>query len=293
MRTFKYQNKKNKNYFEGWYFRVTTSSKNYGVIFAITKNEQDPHAFIQFFTDEMDRCLYLRYDSSEFSFKDNTVYIGDNYLSLNELQINSEDLKIKLEIKNHLLYTKNNKVQSAMSYLENAPLECFQEVLYLKAFATGEIQYKNEINTIEGSAYSEKTYGKNFPKQWIWLQSYQGAPFTFSMGKMPVGPFNINGFFFIMELDNQLLRFSTTNGAKIKFNTTKMKADIFISKGFYRIHLEVNLLNPIQLVGPAKYGKMSLGVQESLSSITKMKVFYKGLEKYSHTYKNCGFENMY
>ena len=280
MDTFKYQNKRNKNYFEGWYLRFTTNSHNYGLIFAITKNEQDPHAFIQFFQSGMDRCVYLRYDLDEFSFQDDTVFIGNNKMSLDKVQIIEQDLEVDLTLKNHLYYTDKGKSKSAMSYLKNMPLECFQEVLYLKAFAQGHVNYKNVINTIEGSAYSEKTYGNNFPTQWMWLQSYQGKPFTLAMGKMPVGPFRINGFFFIMEIDNKLIRLSTTNGAKIKFSNTDSFASIFISKGFYRIHIEASLQEPIQLVGPGKKGKMSLGVTESLTSSAKVKVFYKGLEKY-------------
>ena len=51
MNTFEYRNLKKKNYFEGWYQRVTDENNNinYSIIFAITKDENDSHSFIQIF----------------------------------------------------------------------------------------------------------------------------------------------------------------------------------------------------------------------------------------------------
>ena len=133
MKTFKYQNKKSKNYFEGWYLRFTDqeSSQNYAVIFAITKNVVDPHCFIQVFTQYDKECLYVRYPNSAFSFDDisNTISIMDNKMSISKLTVNEHNISIDLTLSDHSFLTKNDKPVSAMSFLQHFPLECFQEVL--------------------------------------------------------------------------------------------------------------------------------------------------------------------
>lgn len=288
MRTFKFQNKRSKNYFEGWYLHLTSNNKNYGIIFAITKSVKDPHAFIQFFSEDYEACKYYRYSLDKFRFENETVHIGDNFLNMDSVFIN-EDIQVDLKIANHTLLTKNNEVVSAMSYLENMPLDCFQEVLYFKADVTGSI-----VDTVEeiinGTIYSEKTYGNKFPKKWIWLQSFDNseAELSFSIGKVPVGPFTINGFFFLLKNEYEILRLSTTNNAKIKINNTADHANIIIKKGRTTVEIDAFMDKPVKLVGPSNGGVMNLDVYESISSTCTVKVN----DKVYH-FKNCGFENMY
>ena len=134
MKKFNFQDKKSKNYFEGWYFRFT-DSVNYAIIFAITKNEDDPHAFIQLFNDTMKNCIYKRFDINQFRFENGTVYIDSNLLSLDNIYVKIDDYEIDLSF-----IQKNPLTKSAMGYLSDAPLDCFQEVILMDGIAKGTIK---------------------------------------------------------------------------------------------------------------------------------------------------------
>jgi len=294
MKTFKYQNKKNSNYFEGWYFRFTDESEiNYAVIFAITKCIEDPHCFVQIFNQYDESCKYIKYPVNKFHYdsETDTVHINNNLLSDNILVID-EEIKINLSISNHL-YLSENKDKSAMSYLKNFPLECFQEVIFLDSAFTGTI--KNGVEKqISGKSYMEKTYGYSFPKKWIWIQSSYGekSTFTFSTGAVPFKFLTITGFFLILKTSSMSYRFSTTNNSKIKiYNGNSFM--IMITRGKYKVIIETKINNSTKLIGPISNGLMNLTVMESLDSECSIKMFNNGVLIFEDKYKNVGVENTF
>ncbi len=294
MKTFKYQNKKNSDYFEGWYFRFTDESGvNYAVIFAITKCTEDPHCFVQIFNQYDESCKYVRYPVSKFNYDSltDTVHINNNMLSDNILVID-EEIKINLSISNQL-YLNANKNESAMSYLKNFPLECFQEVIFLDSTFTGSID-SGSRKEISGKAYMEKTYGYSFPKKWIWIQSSYGSKstFTFSTGAVPFKFLTITGFFLILKTASMSYRFSTTNNSKIKiYNGNPFM--VMITKGKFKVLIETKVNNTTKLVGPTSNGLMTMTVMESLDSECSIKMFNNGILIFEDKYTNVGAENTF
>ena len=141
MNTFEFRNLKKKNYFEGWYQRLVDEDKNinYAIIFAITKNELDPHAFIQVFDGVKNESKYYRFESSDFYYLKDTVFIKDNFLSLNSLYLKTNDLEISVLFSELRKLKKRFFNNSAMSFLSRFPLECFQEVITMDGLFNGEI----------------------------------------------------------------------------------------------------------------------------------------------------------
>ena len=101
MKSFTYQNRRKKDYFEGWYTRLVDieNNINIAVIFALTKNELDPHAFIQVYDGVELTNKYFRFDIREFSFS-NEVSIGDNLLSPSNLKLDVDNYKIDVVFEN-------------------------------------------------------------------------------------------------------------------------------------------------------------------------------------------------
>lgn len=295
MNTFKYQDKKSKNYFEGWYTRFTTSKgENYAVIFAITKHISDAHSFIQVFKENDEKCQYLRFSKESFSYDYNNdkVTIENNSLSTSSLILRTKQIDMELHFSNQEFLSKHSGSDSAMGYLKHAPLECFQEVIFLQSNMSGYINFNGTKEEINGTAYMEKTYGDNFPKRWIWLQSNHnedGNSISFSIGKIPVLFFTIKGFFILLKINGVLHRFSTYNLSRISIKNGIIK----IVRGTYKIILTPDSINPTTLVGPKKNGLMTLDVFESLGSNLKIE-FYKGnKEIYKGSFTNVGSELMY
>lgn len=285
MKTFMYQNLKNKDYFEGWYFRFTDSKTtvNYAVIFALTKSSSDPHSFIQVFNEHLDECFYTRFDVTAFKEEDNKLYIEQNYISLDEININTPDFNLNMKFSQ--LVSLNGK--SAMGYLKNSPLDCYQEVIYLDGIATGSLN----SNPVTGKMYIEKTYGNKFPVRWIWLQSNHSqkkSNISFSIGYIPVLFFKVKGYLAILKTSDGLFKFHSLAGS---FLTIK-KNTLMIRNWNKKLVITYQQDKTIKLVGPSKKAKMDLDVFESLTSTATVKLYINHKLVFEDKYSNVGLEVM-
>ncbi|QMS84308.1 hypothetical protein [Candidatus Xianfuyuplasma coldseepsis] len=297
MNTFAFQNKKKKNYFEGWYYRITDAENNINiaVIFALTKDKKHPHSFIQFYDGHQKKAYYYTFDINDFYYDDanDTVRIGQNELSVHHLLLHTDDVHI--EATNHEVVPLQiyNGHQSAMGYLSNAPLECFQEVLFM----TSDVTFTLNNSPHKGTSYMEKTYGTNFPSQWIWLQSNHsknGSLISFSVGKVPVLFFEVKGFFLILNINGKEQRYGSYNFSKIKIDAVSDTHTTFsIRKGTTTIIITAKTNHPVELVGPRKNGTMDLAVHESLNATATIKVFNHNDIIFEDEYEHVGLELMY
>jgi len=298
MKSFTYQNRRKKDYFEGWYTRLVDieNNINIAVIFALTKNELDPHAFIQVYDGVELTNKYFRFDIREFSFS-NEVSIGDNSLSPSNLKLDVDNYKIDVVFEKQVPIKKYLGFDSAMSYLKLFPLVCFQEVNIIDGKYKGSIQIKDVIDKSIGNIYMEKTYGYKFPKKWIWIQGNHfnsNLKLSFSVGYIPLLGKYRKGFFAVLHSEGKEYRFGSFNLSRIKINKkTDEKVEIIIRKGRYKLLIEATTKNPIILVGPVDGGEMILEVFESINSNVVVKLYKKSKLICSGTDNLAGFEYMY
>lgn len=287
MKIFQYQNKKKTNYFEGWYFRFTTTeNENYAVIFALTKNKKDPHSFIQVFKNNDEEGIYLRYPVEDFSYNHETyeVTIQNHTLSPQKIILNYENLHFNITFQQ--MDTLNEK--SAMGFLSNVPLQCFQEVVYIDGTAKGFINEKQ----VYGKIYLEKTYGSKFPVKWIWIQSNHSinhSSISFSVGLIPMMFFMSKGFLAILKNKDKIYHFYTGNLSKIDIQEDK----ISISKGRYKLILIPKGKNFTKLLGPMKDSYMGLQVLESINSQLDVILYDRNEIIFEDSYTNVGYEHMW
>lgn len=294
MSTFNFQGKKSTNYFEGWYIRILDANNNinYAVIFAVTFYEKDPHAFIQIFDQNKQTNTYLRYDVQSFKANDKEVFIEENRLSVHALKIKSKDYDIDITMTDHDLLNQ----KSAMGFLEKMPLECYQEVLYLNAIAKGTIKSFDTLTSIDGFSYMEKTYGKNFPRRWFWLQAYNqenAFSFTLAGGSVPTLFFYKFGFFIIIKYLGKEYAFGTYNFARLKVSKQGDHVYFTIKKGAYKVMITALSKDAVVLVGPSKGGNMNLDVLESIDSHMSIKFYKQKNLIYEGDFTHSGFEWMY
>ena len=297
MKTFQFQHKKNQNYFEGWYIRLIDSKHqiNIAVIFAISYAEQHPHSFIQVYNGTDKQAHYYTFGVDEFHFDADTytVQIGENYLSPTSLVLNIDEYKLQAEVSHRILLEQYQSTYSPMGRLSKAPLECFQEVIYLN----GSVSFTLNGTEYDGTSYMEKTYGTNFPTKWIWIESStseKGSLLSFSVGIVPVLFLKIKGFFLIYRHNNKEHRFGSFNLSRIKvLDYTDYHTTIQIKKGRTRIVLKAQTNHPIKLIGPRKNGVMDLAVFESLDSTATIHVYHGKKLIFDDSYTNVGLELMY
>lgn len=296
MNLFQFQNKKDTNYFEGWYTRITDKENNINlaIIFAVTKDPDNPHAFIQVYDGVQKTNQYIAYDYDlfKYDYESDVAYIKDNELSNHHLVLNTANVEMNITFN---AITKNEK--SAMGFLSKMPLECFQEILILDGSFSGNITYLGNEIISQGKLYQEKTYGINFPKKWIWLQSNHpeksDASLTLAVGLIPLKKLTVKGFFLLLQTNHKTIRFASYNLSKVI--TEEYSGNItltFIKKG-YKAIIKTRLTDPVKLVGPSKNGKMNLDVYESINSSASVTVYHKKNIILEDNFEYVGLENMW
>jgi tocopherol cyclase len=208
------------------------------------------------------------------------------------LSIETYEIDISMEKSEEM--TKKQLNKSAMSYMSNFPLECFQEVNIIDGYFKGEIKDNNKTIKVSGKTYMEKTYGNKFPQNWIWLQSNhfdQKAALTFAYGKIPLLKWKVKGFFSILNFNGLEYRFASYNLARLKINKiSPTKAEITLKRGFHKLILVAEMIDPVKLVGPLENGKMNLDVFESINSVVTMTLYKRNKIIFESRGRNVGFE---
>ena len=107
----KYLNK-NKNYFEGWYFKHTSDKLNISFIPGISINKKIKKAFIQIITNNA--SYNVDYNIEDFTYSNNPFYIkiGKNYFSKEKIHIDINDKSQKLIIYGDIKYTNIKNIKS-------------------------------------------------------------------------------------------------------------------------------------------------------------------------------------
>ncbi len=299
MNTFAYKDLKKKNYFEGWYQRITDENNNinYAFMFAITKDEHDPHAFIQVFNGVTNKSKYYRYETSDFYYLNDAVYIKDNFLSPKSMFVRIDDIEISVLFNESQKLKKHYMSNSSMSFLSRFLLECYQEVIVIDGTFSGEILIDGETQNINGKGYLEKTFGSKFPEKWIWIQGNhfnKDVSLTFAHGIIPFLKWKVKGFFTILIYNGKEYRFTSCNFSRMKIKKQlPEQIEIVIKKRRFKLIINAKLIKPVKLVGPSKNGVMNLDVFESINSLATL-TFYKGRKIIFDTMgRSIGFENMY
>ncbi len=265
MNAFTFRKLREKNYFEGYYVRFYDAEDNVNLafIFAVTYNEEDPHAFLQVFDGIKRENTYHRYPLSDFDFEEERLTLGPNTLTSEHLSIDTPNHKLDIRFRRKVLPPK----KSAMGFLKKLPLQCYQEVLLLDGEADATT---HERRNFSGKIYMEKTYGRAFPKRWLWVQAnnFTDASVALSLagGSVPFLMFRPFGFFVLLKHGDRTYRFASYNASRIKTSQNGDTMMVTVRKGRYRLDIRITPSKPTRLSGPADKGKMGRDVYETLDA---------------------------
>lgn len=294
--------KRNKVYFEGWYFKNTTQDESISFIPGININDKEKKAFIQIISNSS--SYYINYDIDDFKFNEEPFYIkvGDNFFSKDCIRLNIKDASQKLKIYGEINYSYsknisnnffNPNIMGPFSYLSF--MECNHAIISMKSVVNGKINindYKIEFNDDIG--YIEKDWGCSFPKYYIWCQGNDfknnRASFMLSIADIPFKFFNFRGLICSLIIDNEEYRFATYNGTKIiKYEVNDKYFDISLKNASYNLDVKSEYFNASKLKAPIK-GKMERDILESICA--SISVILKKDNKiiFSDISNNCGLE---
>jgi len=300
MKTFRFQQHRQTDYFEGWYLRVIDPSQqiNRSIIFACTFASTDPHAFLQLFSHADKTPQYIRYPLDAFRIEEERIYIGENYISPSEIFIHEADFACDFTISDPVTLASQFGTQSAMSFVSFFKLRTNQEVVYLNAKLEGSMRVLDEETLIDGTTYIEKTYGHKFPPGHIWLQSaHFDVPdtyFSLSVGVVPLLGIETKGWFAVLRHDKDEYRFAIYNLATLKIiRSTKNEVELRITRGRFRLEIEASRSTWVSLVGPTDGAVMSQTVEEAIDGKITLNLYYNNQLVLNTTGMYSGFENTF
>jgi tocopherol cyclase len=281
--------KKKKNFFEGWYFKITDKTGQYTFAFipGIIKgfNELDNHAFIQVLDGIKKESHYLKYGVSSFKANKNEfdVSVDTNSFSLKELKLNhyGEDIQLlgNLKFVDIIKWPDTFINPGSMGFYNYLKfMECYSQVCCLDGKIIGKLLINNEeIDFTGGNIYIEKNWGKNFPISYIWVQSnhfkQSDIALTCSIGRVPLPLYSFSGFLTAFRYDGHIYKFTSVNRSKLEKEVYSDKIILsFVNKNI-KLKIEFNIKEDemLSIKGPNR-GAMSLPVQESITSQVKVEL---------------------
>jgi len=276
-------NRKTKNYFEGWYFKMVSAgdSSILSVIpgISLSHDGREQHAFIQIIDGKTAKTSYYSYPIEQFAFskKEFAITIGQNYFSADKIILNIHtdsstvvgDIQMTKQVK---LCSRKILNPGIMGWYKFVPfMECYHGVVNLTCQLSGTIvKDGSEYHFKNGVGYVEKDWGSSMPSAWIWMQSNsfrkENSSFMLSIANIPWIGKSFTGFLGFFLHDSVVYRFATYTHAKLTIeksgnDTTK----IIINDRKHIYNIVASRKNAGLLKAPVK-GAMDRRIPESVDA---------------------------
>lgn len=276
-------NNKNRNYFEGWYFKMVSEDGTsiLSVIpgISLSKDGKEQHAFIQTIDGVTAHTNYYSFPIEDFSFstKEFAIKIGANYFSKERIILDLKDQKSTIsgtiEMCHPVDYTSGQLLnRGIMGWYRFVPfMECYHGVVSLTHELKGKLVIDNKTHDFEnGKGYIEKDWGSSMPSAWIWMQSNHfndaKSSIMLSIADIPWMGKSFTGFLGFFYHNNQIHRFATYRHTKLQLKIDESNVvNIKIKNGKNTFILTAKSNNTGLLKAPTA-GSMDRRIPESIDA---------------------------
>lgn len=285
-------NKKKKNYFEGWYFKMVSAdhSSILSIIpgIALSDDGKEQHAFIQTIDGKTAETNYYPFPIENFSFSKEkfAVKIGNNYFSEDSIILNlrtdTSSISGKVFFSNPVKLESRKILNSGiMGWYRFVPfMECYHGVVSLSSHLKGRLTMDGQDYQFnEGVGYIEKDWGSSMPSAWIWMQTnhfaHDSCAFMLSIANVPWMGKSFTGFLGFFLHENTVYRFATYTHAKLSIDESdslNTKIKIADKKNSYLIEAKRNQTGILK--APVN-GSMDRRIPESIDASIHLTVLDK------------------
>lgn len=285
-------NKKKKNYFEGWYFKMVSEDGNsiLSVIpgISLSSDGSKKHAFIQVINGVSASTYYYSFPIEDFSFstKELAIKIGSNYFSndsiILDLKDNDTAISGKVKMHNRTNYASGRLLNPGiMGWYRYVPyMECYHGVVSLTHQLSGTLLVNDTQHIFnKGKGYLEKDWGSSMPSSWIWMQSnhfsQDNASFMLSIANIPWHGKSFNGFLGYLYYDNEIHQFATYRSSELTLDIAESEdLKINIKNRKHTFLIDVKPSHTGLLSAPVN-GNMDRRIAESIDATIYLKMLNK------------------
>lgn len=292
---------KQKNYFEGWYFKVVSKDERHAFAFipGISFDENGKsHAFIQVLNGKKCTAAYHDYETSEFkpSTQKFEVHLGENFFSSEKIELDLPNIKGSLSFKDTTPWPKMLGAPGIMGWYSFVPfMQCFHGVVSMHHLLEGSLNIDGEeVDFTGGIGYIEKDWGRSFPKAYVWMQTNHfdaGVPISM-MGSVAHIPWLGNyfvGFIGGFWLEDRLFKFATYTGAKKHLEIGEDTVNLIFKNPRTELRMFARKGETGELVSPLS-GAMKGKINESLQATVEVELLERGKRIFEGAGRNMGLE---
>jgi len=297
-------------FFEGWYFKLIDASehKRWCIIPGayIGKDPADTHTFIQVMDGVSGVSSYLPFDYRAFLARQDRfeVNLANNCFTAHGIRLDISHPDVSLHGELHFEQVSPWPVSlfspGIMGWYAWAPgMECYHGVVSLDHSLRGALEINGEqVDFSGGRGYTEKDWGKSFPKAWIWMQTNHfrqpGSSLTFSAAVIPWGKSSFDGFIAGLLTGGRLHRFATYTGAHMdEYTVSDYAAHVVLSDRSSRLEVTAMPAEGGLLRAPTT-SQMDRRIAETLSAQVQVKLSRRQggrwLVEFDDTGRHAGLE---
>lgn len=279
---------RDRNYFEGWYFKVVDPAERYAFAFipGISHgSERESHSFIQVLDGKKPQAYYHQFQAGDFQPAPDrfAVRLGGNFFSGERLQLDLPGLQGELLFRDLYPWPKMLGAPGIMGWYSFVPfMECYHGVVSVNHRIEGDLKVDGKkIDFSGGKGYTEKDWGQSFPSSWIWMQTNhfdeeRHVSLSASVARIPWVGSHFIGYIVGFLLGERLYRFATYTGAQmqIALNTEEKTVHLVFRDQRYTLEITAYHGTVGALVSPIS-GNMTGKVNESMNAVVDV-VLYDG-----------------
>jgi hypothetical protein len=275
---------KQKNYFEGWYFKVLNAAgtKAFAFIPGIAMDQYGTkQSFIQVLDGKNKTAVYHRYEVDQFvpSERSFNLNVAGSTFSENSIHLDLENIKGTLNFSGNIGWPKPFYSPGIMGPFSFVPfMECYHGIVSMDHSIQGTLTINDEIIDFTGGrGYIEKDWGRSFPSSYIWMQSNHfskpGISLKSSVAKIPWLGSSFVGFISGLWLHDRLIQFTTYNGTVLRKSfADKEKVDLVLENRKHRLEILAKRDGATSLASPI-LGLMDGRIEESMTSEIEVQLF--------------------
>jgi tocopherol cyclase len=294
---------KNRNYFEGWYFKVVNEAETRAFAFIhgiAVESSSEKHAFIQILDGKKRTAHYHKFEFETFKPDSNQfkIAIGNNYFSEQELQLNLPELKASLQFLGNVPWPNRWYSPGIMGPYTFLPLmECYHGIVSMDHRISGQIEVDGEVLDFRnGRGYIEKDWGKSFPSAYVWIQtnhfSQPGFSLKLSIAKIPYLGYSFVGLIAGVWLGDRLIQFTTYNRSFLRKSLIDTeKVELVMENNKFRIEILARRETGTALASPI-LGLMDGRIEESMNARIEVNLIDRksGISIFKDVGRNAGLE---